>query len=777
MRLVRIEYSNPSTGTVRTGSTGHGESLADMETYLLPLSAELAAGALGSGVVHGLEVTATVGTQGLTVGTGLALDGEGRPVLLSEDGAVVVDPNAPPVDQVQNVPLVLVGSGGVELPTSGLTGAQVLTLTGREALDPTAGASSWSLVHAPWLRLVPQATFTDDGTRVPLALVILDATGAVTALDAGPRRQVSPTVGSLTLRQTAVVGGQTPSVGGGAGPSLRTRQDGGLDVVLPGSQLGAALTVEGTSGRVGIGTGNDPLATRLQVVGAVHSGGADAGLSFMDQHVTGYVDAPTAGQRWAWYADQGYARLWSGTDQLSVGAPGDGGGLDVPRRMRVRQGGDVTAGIWFWQNAAPGAAFVGMSDDSHVGLWGQGVGWGLTMDVQSGALSTSAGVTVGDGTRANLWVSGDATVGAGGNGVLATRHVNGKLIGNDGPDDLYLNWATGKGVHVGGAAAATLAVHGPAVVDANLTAGGIVDSFQYRTNGQSWLRGQVYAGELFGHWDSKATMRLFGSSLYDLGDSWLQIESGGGKTYMRGDVTVQGMSWLKGQVYTGELFGHWDGKATMRLFGSSLYDRGDSWLQIESGGGKTYIRGEVTVQGALHKPGGGFRIDHPLAPEKKYLSHSFVESPEMVNLYNGLAVTDENGLAQVFLPDYFEVLNRDHRFQLTTIGQLAMATVEGEVRDHAFTIRTDKPGVTVSWQVTGVRQDSWAEAHPIKVEEDKPGQENGSFLHPELFGQQADRAFLAAAPSKPGDHAAAPALQSPPAPPLSEPPQPEGPTV
>jgi hypothetical protein len=685
MRLVRTEYWNPSTGTVRTGSTGHGESLADMETYLLPLTAALLGGAFGSGVAQGLQVTATVGQQALTVGTGLALDGIGRPIVLSDGGAVVVDPNAPPLGQVQNVPLVLVGSGGVELPTTGLSGGQVLTLTAREALDASAGAASWSLVHAPWLRLVAQATFTDDGSSVPLALVTLDAAGAVTALDAGPRRQVSPAVGALTLRRSAVTGGQTPSVRADAGPSLHSRQDGGLDVVLPGPQAETALSVEGTTGNL-----------------------------------------------------------------LARGKVGFG--------------------------AAPGVALVGMPDGTHVGLWGRGVAWGLTMDVDSGALATHSGLAVGADSPADLTVSGGVTVGAGANGVLSTRHVDGKMAGSDGPDDLHLNWGTGKTVHVGGDAAAALAVHGPAVVDANLTAGGIVNSFQYTTNGQSWLRGQVYTGQLFGHWDGNATMRLFGSSLYDLGDNWLQIQSGGGRTFMRGDVTVEGSSWLKGQVYTGELFGHWDGKATMRLFGSSLYDLGDGWLQIQSGGGKTYMRGEVTVQGALHKAGGGFRIDHPLAPDEKYLSHSFVESPEMVNLYNGIAVTDENGQAQVSLPDYFEVLNRDHRFQLTTIGQLAMATVEGEVRDNAFTIRTDKPGVTVSWQVTGVRQDSWAEAHRITVEEDKPSQENGSFLHPELFGQQADRAFLAAAPSESGDHAVAPALQSPPAPPLSKPPEPEGPS-
>jgi hypothetical protein len=72
---------------------------------------------------------------------------------------------------------------------------------------------------------------------------------------------------------------QTPSVGAVAGPSLQSRQDGGLDIVLPGSQA-AVLSVEGSAGillargNVGIGTGTDPLAKALHVTGSVHSGGA-----------------------------------------------------------------------------------------------------------------------------------------------------------------------------------------------------------------------------------------------------------------------------------------------------------------------------------------------------------------------------------------------------------------------------------------------------------------------------------------------------------------------
>ena len=45
----------------------------------------------------------------------------------------------------------------------------------------------------------------------------------------------------------------------------------------------------------------------------------------------------------------------------------------------------------------------------------------------------------------------------------------------------------------------------------------------------------------------------------------------------------------------------------------------------------------------------------------------------------------------------------------------------------------------VSWQVTGIRQDPYAEAHRIKVEEDKPADERGYYLHPEDYGQPKEK--------------------------------------
>jgi hypothetical protein len=106
----------------------------------------------------------------------------------------------------------------------------------------------------------------------------------------------------------------------------------------------------------------------------------------------------------------------------------------------------------------------------------------------------------------------------------------------------------------------------------------------------------------------------------------------------------------------------------------------------------------------------------------------------MMNVYNGNIVTNSKGFAIVALPDYFEALNRDFRYQLTVIGQFAQAIVSREIKGNRFTIRTNAPLVKVSWQVTGVRHDAWANAHRIPNEVDKPEAERGHYLHPELFG-------------------------------------------
>jgi hypothetical protein len=151
--------------------------------------------------------------------------------------------------------------------------------------------------------------------------------------------------------------------------------------------------------------------------------------------------------------------------------------------------------------------------------------------------------------------------------------------------------------------------------------------------------------------------------------------------------------------------------------------------------------GDVDISGTLSAAAKNFKIDHPLDPENKYLNHVSVESPDMKNIYDGNVTTNENGEAMVELPDYFEALNRDFRYQLTVIGTFAQAIVADEIKDNRFTIRTNAPGVKVSWQVTGIRQDGWAKKNRIQVEVEKSERERGYYLHPEAYDQPEERSI------------------------------------
>ena len=152
--------------------------------------------------------------------------------------------------------------------------------------------------------------------------------------------------------------------------------------------------------------------------------------------------------------------------------------------------------------------------------------------------------------------------------------------------------------------------------------------------------------------------------------------------------------------------------------------------------GKVEITNDLTVFGTIYKGGGGFHIDHPLDPENKFLDHSFVESPDMKNIYDGTIILDNNGSAIVELPDWCNALNSDWRYQLTAIGAPAPNIhIAKELENNQFTIAGGSPGMKISWQVTGIRKDPWANQNRIKNEYEKTGDERGRYLHHSAYGQ------------------------------------------
>jgi len=188
--------------------------------------------------------------------------------------------------------------------------------------------------------------------------------------------------------------------------------------------------------------------------------------------------------------------------------------------------------------------------------------------------------------------------------------------------------------------------------------------------------------------------------------------------------------------------------AAFNNFGNGIYALAQSGTAIfaDNGGsnttgyagdfnGRVRVQGNLQVTGSVSKGSGTFMIDHPLDPENKFLYHSFVESPDMKNIYDGVVIMDKNGHATVSLPEYFEALNKDYRYQLTCIGGYAPVFIAKEVSSNQFEIAGGSPGLKVSWTITGIRQDPYANANRVVPEVMKGNDERGLYLYPEVYGK------------------------------------------
>lgn len=143
-----------------------------------------------------------------------------------------------------------------------------------------------------------------------------------------------------------------------------------------------------------------------------------------------------------------------------------------------------------------------------------------------------------------------------------------------------------------------------------------------------------------------------------------------------------------------------------------------------------------SITGSISKGAGTFVIDHPLDPRNKLLYHSFVESPDVMNQYTGVAVLDASGEARIELPEYFEALNERYTYQFFPLrGSMPELFVKQRVLNNSFVIAGGSPGGRISWMVTGVRHDPYILAHPIIVEVEKGPQQiidKGECIHKPL---------------------------------------------
>jgi hypothetical protein len=350
-----------------------------------------------------------------------------------------------------------------------------------------------------------------------------------------------------------------------------------------------------------------------------------------------------------------------------------------------------------------------------------------------------------------LRVTADGNVGIGTAGPSTSLHVAGNLALDPGTSPvLYTGTGNSEQNRY------LQLINSPNATSASgLKAGGILiaDSYDFANPGKNDLvvKGNVFIGTTVPSSGARLTVEAIGPDSGDLtfaaGVVGRALNPTGVPGRFRQTAGVRGINddghGVQGQS---DSFVGVEGTSNS---GTALFAQSQSgvgvWGVTNSGPFAGFFQGAVHVAGTLSKSGGGFRIDHPLDSPNKYLNHSFVESPEMKNVYDGVAVLDSKGEAAVTLPDWFEALNEGFRYQLTPVGTPApQLHVADEIAHAQFRIAGGVPGQRVCWQVTGVRKDPWARAHPVVVEEPKIDNERGHYLNPELFGQGEDQSIMEA---------------------------------
>lgn len=672
--LTRITYRDATTGQPRTQSTVRRESLVDYENYLRPLERAHGSGLHSPGVALGFEVRAAQGAAGIRVLPGLALSADGDHIMLAAGGRAVVAGTRVPV-----------AAGGVQIPTTGLNGVHVLTVSRDETDDERSfdGETRKICDHTPRLNLRLAAGSVDDRVEVVLAEITL-AAGTVTELNVGSRRQCAEQV--TVRRPQASASGAELTAGSHVAAELRSALDGGLKVTVasPGNFTieGDGLVLVSPAGTTTLEGGKVTSSGTLEISkGLKVTGGtldAQQGLRVTGPLSVNGTLSMTGG---ALTVDKITS---TGQPEVSKGLKVTGGSLDAEQGLRVT--GPLTV------NGPLSLTGGTLSIDKITSAGQLEVSKGLK--ITGGALDALQGLRVTGGSleaQGGLTVTGNSSVG-GALTVGVLRSAGGPLAVQGG-----------------------LTVAGGALTVEGITSAGLVEAQSLRVGGHIAAQmdlsvaGTVSVGN---------GMRVQGATEVTAGLTGVlgvgtdnSIQTAGVKGLGNGfDATG-----VIGEAHNGpQAFGVW-GKSTSGKAG--VFD------------------GVVHVRGNLIKSSGGFQIDHPLDPENKYLSHSFVESPDMLNVYCGNIETDDQGDADVSLPDYFAELNEEFTYQLTVIGRSAHAVVAEEIRDNRFTVRTDQPNVKVSWHVTGVRKDPFAVQNRIVVEEGKAGDQLGKYLHPEVYGK------------------------------------------
>jgi hypothetical protein len=265
-----------------------------------------------------------------------------------------------------------------------------------------------------------------DAHALVLARVEVAADGTVADLAPGPRSVAGTPTGGLTVSRPVRTepAPDARTVGEEPVGSLTASADGGLALRSAHVHADGPLSVHGPL------TASGPLT-------------ADGGLTVSGAFTVSRPDAAPA------------LHIDAASGDVGIGVDAPDKSLDVAGRIRLRQGGAFSAGLWLHQDG-PGTdrAFVGMATDDQVGFWGDtGARWGLVMDTSTarvearGDLEVAGALTVGRSTTVDgaLTVKGPLLVPKTGDGSAAFGN---RVFDNEAdlsPNNLKLVMASEEG--------------------------------------------------------------------------------------------------------------------------------------------------------------------------------------------------------------------------------------------------------------------------------------------------------------------------------------------
>ena len=557
-----------------------------------------------------------------------------------------------------------------------------------------------------------------------------------------------------------------------ANGSVTCQPDANSGGTITGITVGAGLSGGGNSGNVAVGLAN-PLtisgSTALGVVQANNAGNGNAlrGTSASGTAIFGFGSTGTQGESNS-AGGRGVVGYSSATTTSTIGVYGQ---ADSPDGHGV--GGYSPGGVGVFASSASGHGVQAISG-SGTGLLALGANavapatsaaygvFALTLDSSGAGVHGASDVTAGTGVRGSSAGNGATGVRGVATGVTGTGVSGSGSIGVSGSSQV----ASGIGVSGTGSVLGSTGVRGSSTAGIGVQ-GVSENNYGVRASATSYYAlgafTQTGFSAIYAEGTGVDSLGLFatgtGSNGTGVRGTSPNIGTAGfGRTGVLGDSSaangfgVSGINRAGGSGVTWGVYGQ-----TTSTGGYGVEGYNPNGIGVRGNGGilAGQFIGNVQVQGTLSKSAGSFQIDHPLDPANKYLYHSFVESPDMKNIYDGVATLDARGEAWVEMPRYFEALNREFRYQLTALDAPAPSRhVAKRIDGNRFKLAGGAPLQQVSWQVTGTRKDVYAESHRIEVEVDKPESQRGKYLHPALLGKSASlsvtpmTALVEAAPTR-----------------------------